>query len=136
MVKTRSKFLSEGELEAAAPPRHSREELLLGIALLTPPLAWSLHLALCYGLVYPAFDWQSKAAIYVVALLAAGLSLASAGLGFRALTKLSVEGTTDTAQGERRRFLAICACAGGIFFLLAVIAQSVPAVMLPLGKHG
>jgi len=136
MVKTQSERLSNRELAAAAPRRHSGEELLLGAALLAPPLAWSLDLALSYGLVYPAFDWQSKSVIHGVSLLAGILSLAGAGLGARALWKASIDGAADAPHTERRRFLAICACAGGIFFLLAVIAQSVPALMLPLGKHG
>jgi hypothetical protein len=136
MVKPKGGLVSEGELTAAQPRRLSSEEVLLGAAVLLPPVAWSLDLALCYGLVYPAFDWQSKISIHAVSALAGAVSIAGAALGLRALRRAGGDRGDESEQQARVRFLAICAFAGGVLFLLAIAAQSVPAFMLPLGKHG
>jgi len=135
-VKPQDGRVSERELTAAAPRRPSAEEMLLGAAVLLPPVAWSLDLAVCYGLVYPAFDWQSKVSIYAVSALAGSLSVCGAALGLRAFLRASRDRTDESARSDRVRFLAICAFAGGVLFFLAIVAQSVPALMLPLGKHG
>lgn len=125
----------EAELRQAAPRPFVRENLLLGLGLLLAPVAWAVHFALSYGLVYPAERWQSKAALHWVALLAALLCLSSVGLGWRGLRHSHLGGAMNAAERERSRFLSAGACVAGIFFLLAVAAQCVPAFMLELGRR-
>lgn len=133
MVSNKPSKLDEAELRRAAPQPVLAEEVWLGASVLAAPMAWSLHLVLNYGLIYPAERWQSKAALYAVSLLGALAALLSVLLGRRSLLRARRGAGGQDAQHERSRFLAICACAVGVFFLLAIIAQTVPAVMLPLG---
>ena len=127
--------LSERERRDAAPRPISGEELLLGIAVFAPPAAWSLHLAVSYGLVYPAVDWQSKGPLHLVTVLAASASLGGVLLGARSLRRLESSGAwSEAGQRERRRFMVLWACAFGVFFLLAILAESLPSFLLPLGK--
>lgn len=135
MVNRRPSRLDEGELQKAAPPSVSAEEVWLTVGLLAAPLAWALHLALSYGLVYPAQRWASKAPLYVTSFLAALPAALSIIAGIRGL-RHSPGGTgTGDAARERARFLSACACALGVFFLLAILAQSVPVLMLSLGAR-
>lgn len=127
--------LSEAELQQAAPHPLAPEEAWLPIALLAAPVAWSVHLALSYGLVYPAERWQSKALLHVVGLASALCSLSSVALGWRGLRRSRLGGMLDRAQRERARFLCSCACVLGLFFLLATLAQSIPVFMLTLGAR-
>jgi hypothetical protein len=108
---------------------------LLGAGVLLAPIGWSVHFALSYGLVYPAFDWQSKASLHAVSVVAALLALGSFALGWRGLRRSSLGASVDSAQRDRVHFLASLACGAGLFFLLAVIAQSIPTLMLPLRGH-
>jgi hypothetical protein len=132
MVSERPARLSQPELQQAAPRAFNCRDRLLTAGLLAAPLGWSLHLALNYGLVYPAYDWQSKASIYLVSVAAAGMALFSIGVGWYGLRRSSQGAMVDTPQRERVRFLSLLACGFGVLFLLAVLAQSVPAVLLPL----
>jgi hypothetical protein len=132
MVSKKPKLLSEPELKEAAPQPIERAEVWLPLALLAPPIVWSLSFGLSYGLVYPAQRWQTKAGIHLVLLLTALLCLASIGLGWKLLRAPQLTASSDSEQRERTRFLAICACALGAFFLLATLAQTVPVLLLSL----
>ncbi|HYP87722.1 MAG TPA: hypothetical protein VEQ59_06205 [Polyangiaceae bacterium] len=123
--------MSEPELRRAAPQELTAEEVRLGGAVLIAPIAWALHLVLSYGLIYPAERWQSKAVLFVVSLLGGLAALVSLLLGYRKLKRANREGPDATR--ERSRFLGTCACGLGIFFLLAIVAQTVPSILLPLG---
>jgi hypothetical protein len=135
MAKSRPSRLSEPELRQAASRPPALEDVLLSASVLLAPLGWALHFAVNYGLVYPAERWQSKAALHWVALAAALACLGSIALGWRGLRRSHLGPMLDNTQRERTRFLATCGCLAGCFFLLAVVAQSVPAVMLPLRGH-
>lgn len=126
--------LSEREQKDAAPRPICREEVVLGAAVFAPPAAWSMHLAVSYGLVYPALDWQSKGALHLVTALAAGVALIGLLLGARSLWRVEFGAWAEEPRRERRRFMALSACAFGLFFLLAIAAQSLPAFLLPLGE--
>jgi len=125
----------ETELREAAPQPFAREDVRLCVGLLLAPIAWAVHFALSYGLVYPAERWQSKAALHAVALVAALLCLTSLALGLRGLRRSHLGAARNAAQRERSLFLAVGACLAGVFFVLAVAAQSVPAFMLELGRR-
>jgi hypothetical protein len=133
MVSNKPSKLDERELREAAPHPVLAEELWLGASALTAPMAWALHLVLNYGMIYPAERWQSKAVLYGVSLVGVLAALVSLLLGRRRLHRAQRAHDGEETQRERSLFLAICACAVGVFFLLAIIAQTVPAVMLPLG---
>jgi hypothetical protein len=129
MVKHRPPGLDLAELRQALPQPLDRHTWRLGVALLMPPIAWSVHFALSYGLVYPALDSNSKTALHVVSLGSAILSAAGVMLGWSSLR--SPPGA-PSAERERSRFLALCACALGTFFFVATLAQAVPAFMQSL----
>jgi hypothetical protein len=135
MANHRPSRLSEPELRQAAPHPLALEDVLLCASVLLAPLAWALHFAISYGLVYPAERWQSKAPLHWLALAAALACLGSIVLGWRGLQRSQRGPMLDNAQRERTRFLATCGCLAGCFFLLAVAAQSVPALLLPLRGH-
>lgn len=133
MVSNKPSQLDESELRQAAPQPIAAEEVWLGASVLTAPMAWALHLVLNYGLTYPAEQWQSKAALHTVSLVGVLGALASLLLGLRSWRRAQHGGDGQDAKRERSRFLAVCACAVGVFFLLAIVAQTVPQVLLPLG---
>jgi hypothetical protein len=132
MVSKKPKLLSEPELKEAAPQPIDGDEVWLPLALLTPPVVWSVNLVLSYGLVYPSQVWQTKGGLHLVWLVTAVLCLASFGLGWKCLRAPKREAKLDRGQQERARFLASCACALGVFFLLATLAQAVPVLVLSL----
>jgi hypothetical protein len=130
MVSERPERLSEPEHEQARARPISRQETLLGFALLGPPISWAIQLALSYGLVYRAQRWQSKAPLYLVAVLAALPAIFAIVVGLRCLLRRAP--STGSEPVERQRFMAACACLAGAFFFLAVLAQGVPVLMLGL----
>lgn len=133
MVKHRPSHLDEQELRQAAPAPLSLEETLLSFGLLAAPVAWALHLAVSYGLVSPAERWQSKAPLHFVSLFAVVLASFSVVVGLWGLRRAR-SAAGDPALRDRTRFMATCACLAGGFFLLAIVAQSVPVFMLALGS--
>jgi hypothetical protein len=133
MMRHRPSHLDEAELRKAAPPAISSEEAVLALGLLAAPLAWALHLTLSYGLIYPAERWQSKAVLFLTSGLAVVLALGSLAVGRWGLRRAASGRFADAAQGDRTRFLARCAYLAGGFFLLGIVAQSVPLCMLALG---
>ena len=124
--------LSEPEHRKAQPAPFTKDEVWLGLAVLTAPVAWALHLTLTYGMTYPAERWQNKAVLHVISLGGALAALTSLLLGWRAL-RSARHGRDDAERRERSGFLSLCACGVGIFFLIAILAQEIPATMLPLG---
>jgi len=135
MVEHRPSRLDQGELRRAAPAPLTLEETLLGAGLVSAPIAWALHLVLSYGFVYPAERWGSKAPFHLTSLLAILLASFSVVVGAWGLRRARSGASVDPALSERTRFLARCACLAGGFFLLAIVAQSLPAFLLPLKRH-
>jgi hypothetical protein len=133
MVTNRPSKLDEAELQRAAPQPFTAEERLLAAAVLTAPIAWALHLALSYGLSYPAERWQSKAVLFAVSLVGALASLVSVVLGQRCLHRARPSAISADQPRERNRFMGTGACVVGVFFLIVIVAQTVPTLMLPLG---
>ena len=131
-MKQRPEGLSETEHRLAQPQAISGDEVRLSFAVLGPPLSWALHLALSYGLVYPALRWQTKLPLYVVSVICALPALLAGLTGLWALRRSGVPPELDEGQRQRTRFLAICACVAAAFFLLAMLAHDVPVFVLSL----
>lgn len=133
----------------ALPPRDRR--LLFGLGL--PPLAWSLHLFVAYGLVYPSARLGTKSWLFVATAVCFALALFGAGLA-------AVSGRADASEAtlgppgsaaarprelalppdhektrtERARFLARGGALLGLFFACVIAAQSVPIFLVALGE--
>jgi hypothetical protein len=135
VTEKRPRELSEPELREAAPRRISGEEKLLALALLGPPMSWAAHLTLSYGFVYPAERWQSKTPLYLLSAFAAVPAVLAVVVGLRGLRRARAAPALDEAQRERVRFMSACACLAGAFFLVAVLAQTVPVLILALGSR-
>jgi hypothetical protein len=134
MVEHRPPCLDDEELRQAAPAPLSLENALLSTGLLAAPVAWALHLAVSYGLLYPAERWQSKACLHLTSLLAAVLASFSVGVGWWGLRRSRAGAAMDQARRERTRFMATCACLAGGLFLLGIFAQWLPVFMLALER--
>jgi hypothetical protein len=110
----------------------SRTDAVLVAAFLTPPAAWALNLSLAYALVFPAAQAESKAALWVSALVCGALTILAALVATAAYL-----GTLGTSlpEGARShtRALAAAACVASVFFLLAIVAQTIP--LGTLGLH-
>jgi hypothetical protein len=136
---------------AAEPTRLVARDrrLLLGAAL--SPLAWSLHLALSYGLVYPALRLRSKAALVAVTVVCWLWAVTGSMLAFSARRagehendlgapgsapfrprRLAATPEQAEARKERAFFLGTVAGALGLFFAAVILAQSVPIVVFSL----
>jgi hypothetical protein len=101
-----------------------RSDALLPVALLLPPAAWLGALEASYMLVHKACQLQSKLLLLGIDLLAAAACVAAAAIGRSILRRVS-EAQPD-AFSTRTRFMATGAMMLAAFFLLVVVAMSVP----------
>jgi hypothetical protein len=135
---------------AEATPLLGRDRrLLLGAAL--SPLAWSVHLTLSYGLVYPALRIRSKAALVMVTTLCWLAALAGSLLAFGSRhareeendlgppgsapfgpRQLAAPPDQSSTRKERALFLGRAAGALGLFFAAVILAQAVPIAVFSL----
>jgi hypothetical protein len=125
--------------------------LLCGLGL--PPLAWSLHLLVGYGLVYPSERLGSKGWLYALTALCFALSLFGALLSIasgRAKASepmlgprgsaserpraLALPPDHDATRAERARFLALGGAVLGLFFAAVIAAQTVHLLVIGLGE--
>jgi hypothetical protein len=134
MVSDSQAHVSEDEERQTAPHPISGEHTLLATGLLGPPIAWSVQLALSYGLVYPAERLHDKTWLLASALIGGLPALASIVIGLRGLQRAKPAAEPSPTQGSLR-FLAVCACVQGIFFVLATFALVLPVLLLDLGSR-
>lgn len=95
------------------------------------PGAWGLHLGASYLLVEPACDSLGVWVLYAAALASMALALAGIGLAWRTWNRLG-RGWPRAAGGVigRSRFLALSGLVLSAYFLLLVIAQAIPMLLI------
>jgi hypothetical protein len=105
-----------------------RSDALLPVALLLPPAAWLGALESSYMLVHKACQLQSKLLLLGIDLFAALACVVAAAIGGSIFRRVS-EAQPD-AFSTRTRFMAIGSVAMAGFFLLVVLAMSIPNLTL------
>lgn len=116
--------------ERIHPSPSLREQSLLWLLVLGPPLAWSLGLALDYALVRAACP-GSSVLLHLVTLVTF-TAAASAGIrawrGWGRASEARLE--SRELEAGRTRFMLAVAVMGGAFFSFAILAQWVPTLFL------
>lgn len=95
------------------------------------PLAWMLHLTLVYLLAPLACEWESGLPLYLAT--AGTLALAVAGLVLNwHLWAQSGRHWPDEAHGPepRSRFMSMIGLLGSALFVVVIVAQTIPIVIL------
>lgn len=110
--------------EALAP--EPRRRLRIATLVLAPPVAWSLHLLLCYLAVTLdcITDWDgSGSAVMLLTAFFAAVSLAAAAIARRGRGSDGEQSSEVDAAGAgpSTTFLGTLTIAGGIFFALTII---------------
>jgi len=115
---------------------------LLWLVIGTPPVAWTLHLLLSYWIASVGCDWREavlKGVLFGVSALLAVLTALSVLTAWRLRRETVTDETrqtlatidihADTDRG-RRNFMAFGGVFLGIYFLTAIVMESIPIVML------
>jgi hypothetical protein len=137
--------IHEPTVRAAHQHPLPRRDRALLVAWLLPPAAWSLHLVLSYGLVYPALRARTLSALVAVTVGCLALSLLGAGLARWAVesTPEASDPTEESAEqalrearrrtrAERVAFGRLAGELLGLFFALVIFAQALPLGLLGL----
>lgn len=108
-----------------------RTDRLLAAAMLAPPLIWFAHLNVSYAWVPSACasgDWL-KLHLFTIAGI---LITVVAGWGSWRFLQRFGRGTTDEgdARATRRRFMAVSGTAFAVVFILLILANEVPVIVL------
>lgn len=131
-MKASTREVHDASTIAARSPKVSRADAALVAVFLTPPSAWSLNLGLAYALIYPAARIESKEWLWVSAIVCGALTVLAALVA----SGILLHGMRGTPVPESARIhtraLAAGTCASSVFFLLAIVAQSIPLVGLGL----
>jgi len=134
---------------ASASPEKPMPCARLVFCLVAAPVGWALHLLVntsiagknCVGAALPeatSHPWlHAMWAIYIVDLIAVGLSVAAGYIAYEHWTKSMTEQAGDLHRsvhsGENRtRFLALCAMLTSILFGFAVLADVVGVLVGPI----
>lgn len=116
--------------------------VLLWLCILAGPLSWSMQLAVAY----PLLDWSCRAEhllpVHLVTLVAFLLSASSAYLSWhnlelhRTLDSINENpnsqkrGSTSESEMPPRQFMALAGLMLSLFFLLVIIIQWLPVLVL------
>lgn len=114
-------------VRVAASPRH---DALSVLAFLAGPLAWALDLGVSYALEPRVHATGSKLWMHVTTLASIAVVVLGAWAALRVLRRPRDGAAAPARTAERTRFLALGGLAMNGFFLLAILAQSVPKLML------
>ena len=124
--------MSDASVEARKEFTKDRGIFWLWAGLLTPPAAWFLQLQAAYLMVYVSCAVGGNAPYHLASLASLALSAAGGVLSWRNWQKAGPE--IPGEQGgplTRSRFLALLGLLSGALFSVTIIAQWVPAFILP-----
>lgn len=119
--------------------RPGRELILLWLCVVAGPLAWSVQLAVSYPLVGPTCDGAASFWLHGVSLVTFLVCLVSAMASWRRIrrgdpiaVKTVLTDRADVAERElpARDFLAISGLILSSFFLLVILTQWMPVLVL------
>jgi hypothetical protein len=122
--------------EGTAPDRTT---LRLWALFFAPPVTWSLHLGIAYGLHATACERYSRVVLWLVSIVLIVIPIVTGWLAFRFWHSLpdpyagGAAGATDEEEPRtrgRERFLAVSAFVFSCLFALLVIGQTVPMLVL------
>lgn len=118
----------------ALAPEPRRRSRLAGLVL-TPPIAWSLHLLLCYLAVTLdcTTDWDgSGAAVAILTALFAAASLSAAALAWRTRRSEGDDASEVDAAGAgpSTTFLRTLTIAGGLFFAVTILVTGLAPIFV------
>ena len=111
--------------------RTNRRDALLWFAVLAGPLAWALTEQLSYMLA-PTACWTGRQIILYLVPLATLLIVLAGALTARGRRRREPEGSTEKGPPEdsRARFMAVAGFWLCVGFALAILAESVPTLVL------
>lgn len=101
----------------------TRGEIALGAALLAPPAAWMLDLLLLYSLQRYVCATGAVWLFHLSTAAALGVAGAAGAVAWRALPP-------QRESERRRRFLAVSGVALSAGFVLLILAEAVPTLLL------
>jgi hypothetical protein len=126
---------AESERRSPSPPASARHDALAVIGFVAGPIAWVIDLSLSYFLV-PKVHWSgAKWPMHLVTVLAVAIIAAGALAAVRVLRTPGQNAARDPGAPtglvtERSRFLARGGLALSAFFLLAILAEALPKLLL------
>jgi hypothetical protein len=116
----------------AADPYPILGRVALGYVLLGGPLAWALHLLISYGPVEIACSATVPLFLHGVTLTTALVALGAALLGWRTWSRArrTVPPADDGDALRRTRFVAACGTILGGFFVLVIVLEGIPVLLV------
>lgn len=107
--------------------------------LLFPPIAWALHLQICYALHQQACDSNTRVMMWIVSLVLFGAVIFSTLRAYATWMSIphpfagGAAGAPEEQEPRwegRAKFMAAAAFFGGLFFALVIVGQTIPTVIL------
>lgn len=129
-------MLSDEYKEGIVPDRTTR---WLWFLVFTPPIAWTLHLAISYSLHPTACESSNRALLWLVSIVLVVIPTITGWRAFVFWHSLpdpyagGAAGAPEDAEPRQRgreRFLAVTGFVFSCLFILIVIGQSVPTILL------
>jgi hypothetical protein len=127
VARTRTRRPAQDETRSEPPASEPGQDALALVAFLAGPVAWSLDLALSYGLVRWVRHLDTRAPVYAVTALA--LAVLAVG-AWAALRLLAHPRGHERRVADRARFMARSGLAMQLFFLAVLAADLVPKLLL------
>jgi hypothetical protein len=107
--------------------------------LLLPPIAWAVHLQVCYALHEQACASNTRLMLWVVSLVLlviVAITSVRAYTTWQSIPRPYAGGGAGAPEEQeprpegRAKFMALAAFAGSLFFELVILGQTIPTVIL------
>jgi hypothetical protein len=111
----------------------------LWILLLLPPIAWAIHLQVCYSLHAQVCASSTRITMWAVSLVLfviVAFNTTRAYATWQSMPQPNAGGAAGGPEDEdprpitREKFMAASAFFGSLFFALVILGQTIPTVML------